>query len=162
MCQELVYDSTMISAMMFESVVVALLSMVGHVYDDGVLVLITAHYLVDNRVVVQGGVVIVGYDVTLLLRQVGSVVVFLIPFALLLRITLMVVNMLSHDMKNCESALLVLASLFVIIHLVIVLQYAFVQSVHTCVTSIKLGLIQYRIVQEETSREVIDGFLGFG
>ena len=65
-------------------------------------------------------------------------------------------------MKNCESALLVLASLFVIIHLVIVLQYAFVQSVHTCVTSIKLGLIQYRIVQEETSREVIDGFLGFG
>ena len=50
--------------------------MVGDEYGDGVFILVELQDGVDDQVVVDDGVVVVGKYLALLLREVGAVVVF--------------------------------------------------------------------------------------
>lgn len=50
--------------------------MVGGEYGDGVFIFVEPQDGVDDQVVVDDGVVVVGKYLTLLLREVGAVVVF--------------------------------------------------------------------------------------
>ena len=71
------------------------LSVVGDEYGDGVFILVEPQDGVDDHVVVDDGVVVVGKYLALLLREVGAVVVFGVEDAEVGGITLLEVGVKS-------------------------------------------------------------------
>ena len=69
--------------------------MVGDEYGDGVFILVELQDGVDDQVVVDDGVVVVGKYLALLLREVGAVVVFGVEDAEVGGITLLEVGVKS-------------------------------------------------------------------
>lgn len=69
--------------------------MVGDEYGDGVFILVEPQDGVDDQVVVDDGVVVVGKYLALLLREVGAVVVFGVEDAEVGGITLLEVGVKS-------------------------------------------------------------------
>ena len=98
---------TVVTAKMLEAVIETFFTIIRHIDHNGILILETAQYLIDNRVVIQCGIVVVGQNVEILFRQVGTVVVFSRPFPLLIRITGVVVDMLPHHVEDNQVAVLI-------------------------------------------------------
>ncbi len=136
---------------------VAFLAMVGHVDDDGILLLESLHDLGHDRVVVEGGVVVMAQHLALGIGQFWALVlVTACPEpGLLLAVALLVVHVLSHQVEDGEVVLL----LEVLQTVVIILQQSVVQIVELGVAVVKLQLAQFRIVQEEAAAEVINRLL---
>ena len=133
---------------------IALLAMVGHIHHDGVLVLEALYYLVDNRVVIQYCVVVVGKHAQLFLLELGPVVVFRIKVSAVSREARAIVNVLPLQMEYYQIVLSVVA-----LQPVIVAQQSVVVSVKPRVARVEHGVAQLRIVQEEAAAEVVDSLL---
>ena len=136
---------------------VAFLAMVGHVDDDGILFLEPLHNLGYDRVVVEGGVIVMTQHLALGIGQFRALVfITACPEAGLLRaVTQLIVYMLSHQVEDGEVVLL----LEVLQTVIIILQQSVVQVVELGVAMVKLKFAQFRVVQEETAAEVVNRLL---
>ena len=125
--------------------------MVRHIDDDGVLMLKPTDNLVNNRVVIKHGIVIVGIDLQPFRCQFLVRIVSGSEFPSgLHRETSPIVHMLSHQMENGQLVCIVF------FHGIIVLQHPFVITMQPAITGVKQLLAQLRMIQEETTTEVID------
>ena len=135
---------------------IAFLTMVWHIDDNGILLLESFHNLCHDRVVVEGGIVIMAQHLALCCSQFWSL--FLVAacpeLGLLLAVAQFVVHMLSHQVEDSEVVLL----LECLQAVVIVFQQSVVKIVQLGVAMVKLQFAQFWIVQEETTAEVVDGF----
>ena len=99
--------SAVVAAKVLETIIETLFAMIGNIDDNGILVLKTTQYLIDNGVVIQRGIVIVGQDIEILFGQIGTVIVLTCPFPLFIRITGVVVYMLPHHVEDNQVAVLI-------------------------------------------------------
>ena len=139
---------------------IALLAMVGHVDDDGVLLGIALHNLRHDRVVVKGGVVVMAQHLALLVGQLRALVLVTASPEMCLTVLVagLVIHVLTHQVEDGKIILTV--GFNFLQSVVIVLQQSVVQGVQLRVAAVKLQLAEFRIVEEETAAEVIYGFLG--
>ena len=132
---------------------VALLTMVGHIDDDGIFLLESFHDLCHDGVVVEGGVVVMTQYLALGIGQLWALVfVAACPeLSLALAIAQLVVYVLTHQMENGE----IMVGLELFQTVIIIFQQSIVQCMQLGVSVVELQLAQFRIVQEEAAAEVI-------
>ena len=108
---------------------IALLAMVGHVDDDGVLLGIVLHNLRHDRVVVKGGVVVMAQHLALLVGQLWALVLVTArpEMGLTVLVAGLVIHVLTHQVEDGEIILTVGFSFLQSV--VIVLQQSVVQGV---------------------------------
>ena len=134
---------------------IALLAVVGHVDDDGIFVGKTPANLVDNRVVVAHGVVIVGQNHALLLRKFGAQPLIAFGHKLLafLRIAVAIVHVLPNEMEEDEVGLLQI-NLTRFEEIVVILQQTCIVTVERGVAQVKLGAVQRGVVEKESATKI--------
>ena len=151
MCQPGCYLSTMVTSVIFETVIEAFFTVIREVDGYNILVFKPPQNLIDDRVVVKCGIIIMRQDVAFLRCQVWAIVVITCPFPLALRIALVVVHVLTHQMEDCQLRLTLLLTTTHLLQLIIVFQKSLIQYMNTGVPSVKLCSTQFWIVQEETT-----------
>ena len=146
----------MVTADKAADLLIAFLAMVWYIDDNGILLLESFHDLRHDRVVVEGSIVVMAQHLALCRGQLWSL--FLVAacpeLGLFLAVAQLVVHVLSHQVEDGEVVLL----LECLQTVVIVFQQSVVKIVQLGIAMVKLQLAQFRIVQEEATAEVIDGF----
>ena len=140
---------------------VALFAVVGHIDDDGILVVKAVADSVDDGVVIEHGVVIVAHHLALLGRELRTpfLIVRRIEVGALVGIAVAIGHMLTQEVEDIEVATVLGGRVG---YLVIVREQSVVILVYLGVAGVKLGSTQRGIVQEEAAAEVVDCLLGFG
>ena len=153
MCQLPVDVGRVVAADEATVFLVAFLTMVGHIDDDGIFLLESLHDLCHDGVVVEGGVVVMAQYLALGIGQFRTLVfVAACPeLSLILAIAQLVVHVLAHQMENGE----IMVGLVLFQTVIIIFQQSIVQRMQLGVSVVELQLAQFRIVQEEAAAEVI-------
>ena len=129
--------------------------MVGHVDDDGIFVGKTPANLVDNRVVVAHGIVIIGQNHALLLREFGAqpLVTFGRKLLAFRRIAVAIVHVLADEMED-DEVVLPQINLARFEEIVVILQQARIVTVERGVAQVKLSTVQRGIVEKKSATEI--------
>ena len=138
-----------------------LLSVVGHIDDDGVFVGKALYDLVDDGVVVETGVVVVGNHAPAAVADIWPPLGVVVGGELMAvaREAGVVAHMLADEVEDDEVVPLEVY-LAVFQETVVVGQQAVVERMQLGVAHVKLCLAQRGVVEEEAAREVIHSLLG--
>src|SRR5574344_489911 len=142
-CQPIVDIGRMHATIEGKTAVEALLTMVGHIDDDGIFVFKATDNLIDHRVVVEHSIIIVGIDLLTLWRQVCAVIVgrSKLPTGFH-REARTVINVLAHEMEDGE----LVGIAFLCHHAVVVFKQSFVVAMEFGVALVEECTAQRGIV----------------